>query len=188
MVETRDYCGWENSFSPIIADVLEAVEQTCPPDGVLRVGLRYVDEIRVPGVESIPGDWSGYIAEQLPAASDSGFIPASLRPSAWQGLVQYQVENGLTLTVRYGPLEGYAVDPSSPTRRQTTERSGPFFLLDSDSFWQSEDTVPEFVLTGYTSDAICCTNRSASSSESLSPTDYEEKYSSKGHAICCCGE
>ena len=68
VVETRDYRGWENSFSPIIADVLEAAQQTCRPDGVLRIGLRYVDEIRVPGVESIPGDWNGYIAEQLLAA------------------------------------------------------------------------------------------------------------------------
>lgn len=144
VLETTVYGGWEEHFRPLIREVINALEAVSRPDGVLRVGLRYIDEIRVPSIDSSPGDWRGYIDEHLLAAADPDFIPASLQPSVWQEIVQYQTTTGSTLAIRYGPHEGYAVDPQGPTRRKDPSSPGLFFLLDSDSFWLSEEEVPEF--------------------------------------------
>lgn len=148
VLETTAYMGWEEHFRPLIGEVASAMEAVSRPDGVLRVGLRYIDEIRVPSIESAPGDWRSYIDEHLLAAADPDFIPASLQPSIWQEIIQYQTTTGSTLAIRYGPREGYAVDPQGPTRRKDRSSAGLFFLLDSDSFWVSEEEVPEFA-TGW---------------------------------------
>ena len=144
VLETTNYEGWTEGFRPLIALVVGAVERARPPDGVLRIGLRYIDEIRVPDVDSVPGDWRGYINGSLLAAADPSFIPASLQPSVWQGFVQYRTTTDSTLMVRYGPQDGHAVNPRGATRRKNPPVPGPFFLLDTDSFWQAEDEVPEF--------------------------------------------
>ena len=144
VLETTAYGGWEEHFRPLIREVISGLEEVSRPDGVLRVGIRYIDEIRVPSIESAPGDWRGYIDEHLQAAADPNFIPASLQPSVWQEIVQYQTTVGSTLAIRYGPQEGYAVDPQGSTRRKDPSGPGLFFLLDSDSFWLSEEEVPEF--------------------------------------------
>lgn len=61
--------------------------------------------------------------------------------------MQYQVENGSTLTVRYGPVtvrwEVTQLIRRAPLAVRQS-RGQDRFLLDSDSFWQAEDTVPEF--------------------------------------------
>ena len=144
VIETTAYEGWEESFRPLIAEVVRALERISRPNGVLRVGLRYIDEIRVPGIESAPGDWREYIDEHLLAAADPGFIPDGLRPSEWSGVVQYRTAPDSMLVVRYGPQSGYAVDPASPTRRRAPHPPGLFFLLDSDSYWHDAAEVPEF--------------------------------------------
>jgi len=144
VIETTAYEGWAESFYPLVAEVVHAMERISQPNGVVRIGLRYIDEIRVPGIETAPGDWRGYIDEHLLAAADPDFIPASLRPSEWQGLVQYQTAPDSMLTVRYGPQQGSAVDPAGPTRRRNPHPPGLFFLLDSDSYWHGESEVPEF--------------------------------------------
>ncbi|MCY4560064.1 MAG: TIGR04255 family protein [Chloroflexi bacterium] len=144
VIETTAYAGWLESFRPLVAEVLHAIERISQPNGVLRIGLRYIDEIRVPSIESAPGDWRGYIDKHLLAAADPGFIPASLRPSEWLGVVQYQTAPDSMLTVRYGPQSGYAVNPAGPTRRRDPRPAGLFFLLDSDSSWHGATEVPEF--------------------------------------------
>ncbi|MCY4195190.1 MAG: TIGR04255 family protein [bacterium] len=144
VLETTAYEGWTEHFRPLVGEVVGALEQVSRPDGVLRIGLRYIDEIRIPGIEWAPGDWRGYIDEHLLAGAAPDFIPAHMRLSVWQGVAQYQTQAGSTLAVRYGPQEGYAVDPQSATRRHRPPRPGLFFLLDSDSYWQSDEEVPEF--------------------------------------------
>ena len=144
VVETTTYAGWEQDFRPLLEHVVTAFGANCSPDGVLRIGLRYIDEIRVPEIDTIPGDWGKYIAKNLLAAADRTFVPKSLTPTTWQGLVQYVTASDSTLTVRYGPQDGYAVPPKGATRRINPPQPGPFFLLDSDSFWQVSGVVPEF--------------------------------------------
>ena len=144
VLETTMYMGWEDGFRPLVREVVNALEAVSRPDGVLRIGLRYIDEIRVPGIDELPGDWSGYIDDHLLAPASRDFIPQSLQPAVWQGLVQYGTASDSTLTVRYGPQQGHAVDPKGATRRKNPPNPSPFFLLDSDSFWQADDEIPEF--------------------------------------------
>lgn len=144
VLETTTYEGWEENFRPLAEEVVRSLETVSRPDGVHRIGLRYIDEIRVPGVDEVPGNWSGYIDEHLLAAASREFIPASLQPAVWQGVVQYKTTTDSTLTVRYGPQSGYAVNPKGLTRRRRAPQAGPFFLLDSDSFWQADEEIPEF--------------------------------------------
>lgn len=144
VIETSVYRGYEG-FRDLIERSIRGIEEALEPDGVIRIGLRYIDEIRVPDVESLPGDWHGYIHEALLATvADEFLTETGLTPEAWQGLVRYSTGPASALQVRYGPGSGYAVPPDGPTRRANPPEPGAFFLLDSDSYWEANEGVPEF--------------------------------------------
>ena len=145
-VETTAYAGWSQSFRPLVETATRALRDANPPDGVGRIGLRYIDEIRVPGVGKESGDWKGFINDHLLAAANPEIIPSGMQAQQWQGIVQYRTSPSSALTVRYGPQHGHAVDPGGPTRRQDPPPPGYFFLLDSDSYWSDEEEVPEYNL------------------------------------------
>ena len=150
--------------------VIETLERICTPDGVLRIGLRYIDEIRVPNVGDEPEDWDGYINSQLLAAAAAELRPAGMNATAWQGRIQYQTEASYALTVRYGPQTGYAVDPEGPTRRKSVHPPGPYFLLDSDAFWTSEHEIPCSRRAAFLNAVIECIKQRAISSRLRSLT------------------
>lgn len=144
VIETTRYTGYED-LRPTLEAVIRSVSEILGPDGLNRIGLRYIDEIRVPNISAHPGDWSGYIDEHLLAAVDDKFLPDGLLPHSWVGRVQYKTGNASMLTLHYGPMDGYAVGPASDgAKRRDVPPPGPFFLLDSDSAWSAEDIVPEF--------------------------------------------
>jgi uncharacterized protein (TIGR04255 family) len=139
-VETVDYKGWDDMQSTLEV-AFEVRADVSEPSGFERVGLRYIDEVRVPYEEGGPIDWSPWVHESLLGArpDDTG----DLVLSEWQGLSKFGPKEGRSVVVRYGPREGYAVEPNGPLRRPNTP-NGPFFLLDFDSFWETSDSVPEF--------------------------------------------
>jgi uncharacterized protein (TIGR04255 family) len=144
IIETTAYAGFD-PFLSLIRAALEAVAEVERPDGVTRVGLRYIDEIRVPGIAEPPGAWNGYINEHLLAPVAEEFVKAAqLIPRTWQGVVQYETGPDRAVVLRYGPAEGYAVPPGGPTRRRDAPPPGLYFLLDSDSYWHPSDEIPEF--------------------------------------------
>jgi uncharacterized protein (TIGR04255 family) len=144
IIETTAYAGFD-PFLTLIHAALRAVADVAKPDGVTRIGLRYIDEIRVPGIEEPPGEWRGYIDEHLLAPVADEFVKAAqLIPHTWQGVVQYGTGPDRAVVLRYGPAEGYAVPPGGPTRRKDPPPQGLYFLLDSDSFWQPSDEIPTF--------------------------------------------
>jgi len=148
VLETTQYSGYEN-FRPIIERVVQGVGDVLSPDGLTRVGLRYIDEVRVSKIRNHPGDWTSYIDPHLLAAVNEGFLPEGLKPHSWIGQVQYKTGDASMLTLHYGPMDGYAVNPNSDgARRRNAHRPGPFFLLDSDSAWTADDVVPEFSTQG----------------------------------------
>ena len=51
------------------------------------------------------------------------------------------------MALRYGPNEGYAVEPGGELKRPTPV-PGPFFLLDIDSFWMPGEGDSEFDVDG----------------------------------------
>lgn len=140
VVETTSYPGY-SSFRELIEKVVSAVGSCIAPAGFERIGLRFIDEVRPP-VEPIGLEWRDWVAPELigPAALNfQGGIP-----EAWQGAVQFNVSNGVGVVLRYGPRNGYAVNPDGALRRPTTATYAACFVFDSDSFWAATDTIPEF--------------------------------------------
>lgn len=140
VVETSRYSQFED-FEVTLRKVLELVAEVAPIAGIQRVGLRYIDEIRVPGVKS-PADWEPYIAPSLLAGLhlDDNFLP-----SASQGSVEFDIADSQKTVMRFGAMEGFVVDPNGPLRLRNPSE-GPFFLLDLDSYWavSSDAEMPEF--------------------------------------------
>ena len=139
-VETVEYKGWTD-LRPTLKAALDVRAEVSEPSGYERVGLRYIDEVRVPGVEE-PPNWSDWVHPSLLGAHPEGGTDLNL--SDWQGMSTFGPADGRTLALRYGPRTGFAVDVDGPLKR-TTPPTGPFFLLDIDSFWEMSDTIPEFV-------------------------------------------
>ena len=140
VIETTSYRGFD-ALRESIDHTVSTVAEIRPPDGVERIGLRYIDEVRVPADDGIDPDWSKWVASDVlgPSACGADF---DMEARDWQGLVRFDAGEGRTLVIRYGPRSGFAVDPGAPLRRQVTETTAQFFLLDFDSFWESGDAVP----------------------------------------------
>jgi uncharacterized protein (TIGR04255 family) len=147
IIETSDYERY-GTFRPFIERVLATLEEFGHPVGVDRVGLRYIDEIRVPSITTSPGDWSPYINPSLLAAKDlGGRAHEELQPDGWQGVLEYRRGERMGLVMRYGALDGMAVNPDGPLSLARRQEPGPFFLIDVDSFWNAdEDEMAEFSL------------------------------------------
>jgi uncharacterized protein (TIGR04255 family) len=137
-VETVDYKGWDD-LQVTLKMAFEVRAEVSEPSGYERVGLRYIDEVRVP--DKAPIDWAEWVHESLLGARPVDAI--DLPPTEWQGLSKFGPADDRSLVVRYGPREGYAVEPNGPLKRETTP-TGLFFLLDFDSFWETSDAIPEF--------------------------------------------
>jgi uncharacterized protein (TIGR04255 family) len=139
VIETTRYTRWEN-LRALADKVLEARRQVSEIDGVERIGLRYVDEVRIP-VLSEEG-WGEWVDPSLLGASAIG-AELRLTPGPWQGVTAFSSGPETTVVLRYGPSDGYAVDPGGELKRPTPT-PGPFFLIDIDSFWAPGQDTPEF--------------------------------------------
>jgi uncharacterized protein (TIGR04255 family) len=139
-VETTAYQSW-TWFRDIVKRALEARHELSPLDGLLRVGLRMVDEIRVANATE---GWKRWIDASLLGPSDVverlGYVTQTQ-----QGVLQSSTGvPGRALVFRYGPGEGRAVVDSPTLVRPVADYSGEFFLLDFDSFEAPADqSIPE---------------------------------------------
>jgi uncharacterized protein (TIGR04255 family) len=137
-IEASRYPGWEE-FRALALSALDARMEIAPIAGVERVGIRYVDEIRIPDNGEV--DWADWIHLSL-LGPNSSIIDLPI--NQWQGVGIYGSQPGNMLVLRYGPREGFAVDPSSDLRRVKPTDGGPFFLMDVDSFWTPDGAIPEY--------------------------------------------
>jgi uncharacterized protein (TIGR04255 family) len=141
-VETTLYPGWD-AFRPTVERALSAlagIDARIP--GLTRVGLRYIDEIRVPDREPVEGGWTRYLDARLSGAAD---ITLGGRPAAdMQAALQFDLGGGQAAVVRYGARRGQAVGNTPLLRRGSHGPDDPYFLFDIDSFWQPPSNLPEF--------------------------------------------
>ncbi len=146
-VETTSYKRFEQ-FRDVIGDAVEVVAATEEVTGLLRVGMRYIDEIRVPQPPEKLSEWGVYVDPALVAAAD--FPPGTAHQ--FLGVVDSQVADGQAITMRFGVLStGQVVDPSGPLRVPHDDPSDqPLFFIDIDSYW----TAPEHELPGFGRDAV----------------------------------
>lgn len=143
VLKTADYRGWAK-FRPLLSQVLQATSAAAAPGGYHRVGLRYIDEIRLPAGGGQVADWEGYLNDALLAPVSLGQADDDLSPKGWQTVTQFAAGEQHTVVVRYGPNDGYAVNPDQPPHRPNRAPPGPFFLFDIDSYWETDKTIPAF--------------------------------------------
>ncbi|GAA0657425.1 TIGR04255 family protein [Kitasatospora atroaurantiaca] len=135
-IETTAYKR-RSALREILQQAVQARQKVAAVDGVERLGIRYINEVRAP-VDS-PADWAQWITPALAGMTSLGDSRGGLQ--SWQGMATF----GTPLTgivVRYGNFEGHAVDPSGDLRRAVTPPPGPFFLADLDTYWTPEDNTP----------------------------------------------
>ena len=127
-VETTDYDEWD-SFKVTILRAIEAVASLAKITGVERVGLRYIDEVRVPENIADASGWQGWISEDVLGHLEliAGYIPESS-----QKAIHLKGPTG-QLMVRYAALNGGGVVSDQPLKRRTPALDGPFFVIDTDS-------------------------------------------------------
>ncbi len=135
VVETTHYTEY-STYRELLDAVLNAVRDIASPVGVERVGLRYIDEIRVPDPVASTADWRGWIADDVLASLN---LAEGYAPRGMQTLVR--LANGTNgITIRYAALEGAGVVNDGPLRRRLPAAEGPFFVIDTDSYWSDEET------------------------------------------------
>jgi uncharacterized protein (TIGR04255 family) len=143
ILETSNYERY-GMFRPLVERVLRLLADFGHPVGVERVGLRYIDEVRVPGLVDAQG-WERYVNPVLVRVRDVGEVAfEGLRAERWQGQVQYARSNKMHVVMNFGAQEGIAVGREGPLRLAKAQPPGPFFLIDVDSYWQGDDYVDEF--------------------------------------------
>jgi uncharacterized protein (TIGR04255 family) len=118
-------------------DLLEAVTTACGAliaakvrPAMRRVGLRYIDEVRVPEAITDVRQWGKWIDHRLIDQLDVGpDVPATMT----QSVSTYDLGGGKGLNFRYAALNQGPVVVPKFLKRPAIE-SGPFFVLDFDGF------------------------------------------------------
>jgi uncharacterized protein (TIGR04255 family) len=136
-IEATRYDGYQ-AFRDLLEQVFSAVERVLEPDGLTRLGLRYIDEIRVPDLVAVD-EWADWVDPTLLAPVAEG-----LSRLGWSNAAQYETGTERRLVLRYGPAGGAVVEPGGPLKRPFAPKPGPVFVMDFDSFWQPSD-IPAFL-------------------------------------------
>lgn len=141
-VETTHYEEYQQ-FRTSLSLGLQAVAALNAIMGIERVGLRYINELRIPRQVHSPADWRGYVNKELLSSLSvlDGFAPISL-----ESAIRLTTGPQRELTMKYASLTGSGVVGGGPLIRRSQPAEGPFFVLDIDSYWSGEgEEVPDFV-------------------------------------------
>lgn len=141
VIETTDYGSYDR-MRELLNVVIQARLAVAPPVGVERIGLRYIDEIRVPAENGSMPAWAHWVDASLLGPAHVG-TELGLVPVVNEGVFVFSGGSDHALVLRYGAQSDYAVQ-STPDLRRPLPPPGPLFKLDIDSFWQAADEVPEF--------------------------------------------
>jgi len=129
VVENTDYKEW-GSFKSDIIGAVEVVGNSAKIVGVERIGLRYIDEIRVNDDAEDALRWKGWISDEVLGYLQP--VPGYTPESSLTVIHLKKGSNGLE--VRYAALTGRGVVSDEPLKRRHPALDGPFFVIDTDSF------------------------------------------------------
>jgi uncharacterized protein (TIGR04255 family) len=125
-LETTAYVDWED-FAARLERVIDVVREALEPRVEVRLGLRYVNEIRMPKLDS-PAKWTDYLRPELVALTASElFAPAAFNA---QQAIQASVDGDAVLNFRHG----------FPGTRDGA-LSEPVYLLDFDCYREGQRTL-----------------------------------------------
>lgn len=138
--ETTAYKSFEELLEGI-ADACDALDAAKVRPALQRVGLRYIDEVRVPEKITDVRQWRTWINDRLLGYVEVG--PEGCPATGTQSISTYDLGEGRGLNFRFAALpDGSVVVPQFLKRPPV--QSGPFFVLDFDGFhdFTGQDVVP----------------------------------------------
>src|SRR5262245_5657372 len=107
VIEATRYGGWRR-FRDLVHVVLRVRQEATQLDGVERVGLRYVNEVRVAEQTSV--DWGPWVDVSLLGPAQVG-ARLGLQLAQSQGVAVFSPGHERAVVLRYGLREGDMVDP-----------------------------------------------------------------------------
>jgi uncharacterized protein (TIGR04255 family) len=131
-LETLSYGSW-TEFRGRFAKLMAAVGDVLSPTLVRRAGLRYVDELKIPGAATA-ADWAGLIAPAFLGPAHDPSIGQSV--TSIQQAVEFQGPGSARVTLRHGTV--------------TTPDNKPGYLLDHDCYtdrgrrFEAKDLLEEY--------------------------------------------
>jgi uncharacterized protein (TIGR04255 family) len=132
MVDTTSYSTFDE-FSGFLGAVLDAVADVAPARACQRLGLRYIDEIRIPNAQ--PGNvqqWRDWINHEL-------IPPVALRATEGyrdiSGVIDDKRSDGFGVRFTWHTGTGHVVQPQGPLLVPDASDPGPYFAIDTDSYW-----------------------------------------------------
>lgn len=135
-VEATEYTHFD-AFAALLTACFTGLERAVGSVYVERVGIRYVDEVRPPEIESTR-DWEEWISPDLVA-------PARLLPemptAGLRGITVYGVGDRTVMVFQWGEVIGHSVVAPSTVVRKRVPDTGRFFVLDADAFWSPESPI-----------------------------------------------
>ena len=142
-IEATEYSHYP-AFRETLELAISAISTFLKPDGINRVGMRYIDEIRIPEItDSNIDDWSKWLHPSLSAPCADEMAAANIEPLSWEGAAQYNTGIDQRLVLRYGSRSGFVVSPVGPLMCPHPPLPGALFFLDFDSYWEPQG-IPEF--------------------------------------------
>jgi len=129
--ETTAYGQFEELLSAVGGACAALVDASIRP-ALLRVGLRYIDEVRVTERIEDARQWSSWVDGRLVDHLAVG--PDSATVTGTQGLIAFDLGNHKGLNFRFAALDQGPVVVSQHLRRRHDYSPGPFFVLDFDGY------------------------------------------------------
>lgn len=128
--ETTNYREFDDLRQAVIQGCNALIAANVRP-ALTRVGLRYIDEVRVPEPVTDVRAWGKWIDSRLVDPLAIGPEQAPVRNA--QGLITYELGEAKGLNFQYAAINhGAVVEPMFLKRRHFDP--GPFFVLDFDGF------------------------------------------------------
>ncbi len=133
-VETTDYQEFRE-FRSLVLTVADAVAATTKIVGIERIGLRYINEVRVPDEITDASDWRGWISDEVLGVLS---VAESYQTAGFQTVLRLAGEDSTGVVLRYAAMVGDGVVGDDPLRRRAPASTGPFFVIDTDSYRTSQ--------------------------------------------------
>lgn len=129
-VETTDYQEF-SEFRTLVLAVVDAVAAATKIVGVERIGLRYINEVRVPEPITEANGWRGWISDDVLGVLT---VTEGFKTDAFQTLLRLGGDESTGVVLRYAALTGDGVVGDGPLQRRAPASTGPFFIIDTDSY------------------------------------------------------
>jgi uncharacterized protein (TIGR04255 family) len=128
--ETTGYTNFDD-LREAVAAACDALVAAKVRPALRRVGLRYIDEVRVPEAIIDVRQWGKWIDHRLIDPLEVG--PDDVPATTMQSASTYDLGDGKGLNFRYAALNQGTIVVPQFLKRPAVE-SGPFFVLDFDGF------------------------------------------------------